>query len=125
MTCLPDLFVVQFVICLSHVLGPPSAPNISLIASDDFQSFNVTLSTAGSSARCVLYYSLTITENGEPLNTMTIGSNGTGSVGGLNLCKNTYTFSAVGVTKDMNSSSSGSVPGLVDFRGRFVNFRFM
>ena len=50
---------------------------------------------------------------------MAIGSSGTGSVGDLNLCKNTYNFSAVAVTKDMNSSSSGPVAGLVDFAGIF------
>ena len=90
---------------------------MSLIARDDFQSFTVNLSTAGSSARCVLQYSLTITVNGEPLSTMAIGSSGTGSVGGLNLCKNMYTFSAVAMTMDMNSSSSDSVPGPVNFSG--------
>ena len=98
MTCLPNLCVVQFVICLSCVLGPPPAPAIRVIARYDFQSFNVNLSTAGSSARCVLQYSLTITENGEPWTTIAIGSSGTGSIGGLNLCKNMYTFTAVGVT---------------------------
>ena len=124
MTCLPNLFVVQFVICLSCILGPPPAPAIRIIPNHDFQSFNVTLSTAGSSAPCVLQYSLTVTENGEPLSTTAIGSSGTGSVGGLNLCKNTYNFTALAVTYD-DSSSSASVPGPVDFRGRFMNFRFM
>ena len=100
-----------------RVLGPPPAPAIRVIPRDDFKSFNVNLSIAGSSARCVIQYSLTITENGEQLTTMIIGSSGTGSVGGLNLCKNMYTFSAVGVTKDMNSSSSGSVTGPVNFSG--------
>ncbi len=98
------------------LLGPPSAPVISLIANADFQSYNVTLSTAGSSARCVLEYSLNITENGEPLTTMTIGASRTGSVGGLNLCKKVYTFSAVALTKDMNSNTV-SVAGQVDFSG--------
>ena len=75
------------------------------------------LSTAGSSARCVIEYSLTITENGGPLTTMTIiGSSGTGSVEDLNLCKNTYTFTAVAKTKNMNSSSV-SVAGQVNFSG--------
>ena len=77
----------------------------------------MTISTAGSSARCVLAYSLAIAENGEPLTTMAIDSNGTGSVEGLNLCKNMYTFTAVGVTKDMNSNSSGPVAGPVSFSG--------
>ena len=119
-----NLFVVQLVICLSRVLGPPPAPNINLIASADFQSFNVSLSTTGSSARCVLQYSLTIIENGEPWTTMAIDSSGTVSIGGLNLCKNMYSFTAVGEAKDMNSSS-GSVRGPVDFRGRFMNYSFM
>ena len=116
-TCLPNVFVVQFVICLSCVLGTPPAPVIRVIPREDFLSFNVTLSTTGPSARCVLYYSLTVTENGEQLTTMAIGSSGTGSVGSLNLCKNTYTFSAVGVTMSVNSNSSDSVPGPVNFSG--------
>ena len=117
MTCLTNLFVVQFVICLSCVLGTPPAPAIRVIPREDFLSFNVTLSTTGPSARCVLYYSLTVTENGEQLTTMAIGSSGTGSVEGLNLCKNMYIFTAVAVTKSMNSSSSDSVPGPVNFSG--------
>ena len=51
---------------------------------------------------------------------MTVGSSGTGSIGGLNLCKNTYTFTAIAVTKDMNSSSSGPVAGPVNFSGILV-----
>ena len=99
-------------------VGPPLAPTISLIARAGFKSFNVTLSTNGPSARCVLQYCLTVIENGEPLTALAIiGSNGTGSVGGLNLCKNMYTFTSVAMTKDMNSSSSGPVAGLVDFSG--------
>ena len=90
---------------------------ISLIANADFQSFNVNLTSAGSSSRCVLQYSLTIIEIVGRLRTITIGSNGTGIVRGLNLCKNTYIFSAVAVTEDMNSSSSGAVAGQVDFSG--------
>ena len=75
------------------------------------------LFTAVSSARCVIQYSLTITENGWPLTTMTIiGSSRTGSVGDLNLCKNTYNFTAIAVTKNMNSSSV-SVAGQVNFTG--------
>ena len=102
-------------------VGPPLAPTISPIARADFKSFNVTLYTTGSSARCFLIYFLTITENGEPLTALAIiGSNGTGSVGGLNLCKNMYTFSAVAMTKDMNSSISGPVAGLVDFSGMLM-----
>ena len=62
------------------------------------------------------YNILTILENGEPLTTMTIGSRGTDSVGGLNLCKNTYTFEAGAVTKDMDSSTA-SFAGQVDFSG--------
>ena len=97
-----------------------SPPTVSLVARDDFQTFNEILYTAGSSARCVLQYSLTITENREPLTTMTIDSSGTGSVGCLNLCKNIYTFSAVGVTMGMNCSSNGPVAGLVDFTGMLL-----
>ena len=77
------------------------------------------LFTAASSARCVIQYSLTVTENGEPLSTMTIGSSGTGSVEDLNLCKNTYTFSAVAMTKNMNGSSM-SVAGQVNFTGIYT-----
>ena len=47
---------------------------------------------------------------------MTIGSRRTDSVGGLNLCKNTYTFEAVAVMKDMDSSTA-SFEGQVDFSG--------
>ena len=85
----------------------------------------MSLSTAGSSARCVIQYSLNITENGEPLTPITIGSSGTGSIGGLNLCKNKYTFTAIAVTKDMNSSSSDPVTGPVNFSGilSIVNLR--
>ena len=50
---------------------------------------------------------------------MTIGSRGTVSVGGLNLSKSTYTFEAVAVTKDMDSSTA-SFAGQVDFSG--MNF---
>ena len=77
----------------------------------------MTLSTAGSSARCVLQYSLTIIENGEPLTTMTIDSSRTGIVGGLNLCYYVYAFTAVALTKDMNSRSSDPVAGPVNFSG--------
>ena len=102
-------------------VGPPLAPTISLIARADFKSFNVTLSTIGPSARCVLQYCLTVIENGEPLTALAIiGSNGTGSVGGLNLCKNMYTFSAVAMTKDLNSSSSGPIAGPVDYSGMLL-----
>ena len=49
------------------------------------------------------------------MTTMTIiGSSGTGSVEDLNLCKNTYTFTAVAMTKNRNSSSV-SVAGQVNF----------
>ena len=49
------------------------------------------------------------------MTTMTIiGSSGNGSVEDLNLCKNTYNFTAVAMTKDMNSSSV-SVAGQVNF----------
>ena len=120
----PHLIVPHCIISKRHYIscvGPPLAPTISPIANADFKSFNVTLSTAGSSARCVLRYSLTITENGESLTALAIiGSNGTGSVGGLNLCKNMYTFSAVAMMKDMNSSSSGPVAGPVDFSGMLL-----
>ena len=98
-------------------VGPPLTPTISPIARADFKSFTLIISTTGPSAQCVLQYSLTITENGESLTTMTIGPSGTGSVGGLNLCKNTYTFSAVAVTMGMNSSSSDPVAGPVNFSG--------
>ena len=47
---------------------------------------------------------------------MTIGSRGTVSVGHLNLCKNTYTFEAVAVMKDMDSSTA-SFAEQVDFSG--------
>ena len=100
------MFSVIFLPC---VLGPPSAPAISLIANADFLSFNVTLTSAGSSARCVLKYSLNIFDNGRPLTTITIGSRGTGNLGGLNLCNTSYIFSAFALTEDMNSSISGSV----------------
>ena len=90
-----------------------STPEISLIASADFQSFNVTLFTAV--VRCVLLYSLSITENGGQLTTLTIGSRGTGSIGSINRGKNTYIISAFAVTEVMNSSSSGSVAGWDDF----------
>ena len=83
------------------------------------------LFTAVSSARCVIQYSLTITENGWPLTTMTIiGSSRTGSVGDLNLCKNTYNFTAIAVTKNMNSSSV-SVAGQVNFTGMDIYIGYL
>ena len=54
------------------------------------------------------------------MTTMTItGSSGTGSVEDLNLCKNTYTFTAVAETKNMNSSSV-SVAGQANFTGMYI-----
>ena len=79
----------------------------------------MSLTTAGSSARCVIQYSLTIVENGEPLTTITIGSSGITIAKDLNLCKNTYNFTAVAMTMGMNSSSSDPVAGPVNFSGIF------
>ena len=77
----------------------------------------MSLTTAGSSARCVIQYSLTIVENGEPLTTMTIGSSGITIAKDLNLCKNTYNFTAVAMMMGMNSSSSDPVAGPMNFSG--------
>ena len=71
-------------------------------------------------ASCVIKYTLTAIKNGLTLEPMTIGLNGTGNVGDLNLCKNIYSFTALAMTIDDESDYSDTVTGMVDFSGRYI-----
>ena len=120
--CFPWLKLYQ-IICIHlnacHV-GPPSAPNISITGNNDFKSFKVAIDPSTYSALCVKKYNLTIIENGLILRTMTIDSNGTGNVGELNLCKNTYNFTAFAMANNSSSNHSETVAGKVDLSGKFI-----
>lgn len=83
----------------------------------DFQSFTVTVTPTLNSAICVQGYNLTVIEAGVVLKKLNIDSNGSATVGGLDLCRNIYNFAAIAVNKFMDGGPSVPVEGQVDFSG--------
>ena len=100
-------------LCLT---GSP-APTLSVTANDDFQSFFVRITTPGQSSVCVLGYVLNITEDGGTRATMPVDTSGVALVGDLNLCNNSYSFTASATTRNGTSDLSDPVTGEVDFSG--------
>ena len=66
---------------------------------------------------CVLNYDLNITEDGGTRATMPVDTSGVALVGDLNLCNNSYSFTASATTKNSTSDFSDPVTGEVNFSG--------
>ena len=104
--------------CISlYAVGPPSAPNINVVANADFRSFRIMIERSKTSEVCVKDYVLNVVENGGEPTAMVVGSRVPIQVGDLNLCNSTYSFSAYTTTSDVDGSLSDLIPGVVDFSG--------
>ena len=113
------LFFDCFILVLSGLAGPPSAPTVSATASNDFKSFSVMVGPPETSAVCVQGYVLNVTEDGGTrTTTMSVDTSGVALVGDLNLCNTSYSFTASATTRGGNGDLNDPMTGEVDFSGR-------
>ena len=111
-----ELFGVVILTLLFSTVPP--APDVSVTANNDFQSFNVAITTTPEpSVVCVLGYVLNVTEDGGTRTTMSVDTSGVVLVGELNLCNTAYIFTASATTRAGSGDLSDPVVGQVDFSG--------